>query len=78
MNQFIINMRLLPNDVQKCTGETANGFKCVMRQNCKRYLDFFLNKDIDEFDIFPMSAAPSSIEQNTLDCPLKIQAHDDR
>lgn len=64
---------ILPNDIQKCTGQTRSGIRCNMKQNCKRYLSYTLDDEV----YVPVASAPESIEENSLNCELKIIAYNE-
>jgi hypothetical protein len=65
---------ILPRDYARCTGITTKKHKCVMKQNCKRYLAYTL----DDESYVSVTNAPDCIEQTPLDCPLKITAHEEK
>ncbi len=44
-----------------------------MKQNCKRYLSYTL----DDEAYVSVITAPECIEHTPLECPLKIQAHNE-
>jgi hypothetical protein len=64
---------ILPSDYSKCTGSTSKGISCHMKQNCKRYLSYTLDDDA----YVSVITAPDCIEHTPLECPLKIQAHNE-
>ena len=57
--------------VPKCSGVTANGHQCHMKQNCKRWLEYTFDDEV----YVAVLTAPSCIEHTPLECPLKVTAH---
>jgi len=66
---------ILERTITKCTSVTEKGTVCPMKQNCKRYLSFMIDK-YEEGYVSVMSA-PDVIDTEPLNCPLKIIAHTD-
>ena len=64
---------ILPSDYSKCTGSTSKGVSCHMKQNCKRYLSYTL----DDEAYVSVITAPECIEFTPLECPFKIEAHNE-
>jgi len=57
----------LPNDVQKCTGQTQKGVECHEKMTCKRYLSYTIADEV----YTPVGFAPDCIATSR-ECPLKI------
>jgi hypothetical protein len=66
----------LAYDVARCTGETESGFRCVMKNNCLRYLARFHDEKDPNLPSrgLPFTNAPGCIEKTALECPLKLTA----
>ena len=66
---------ILPRDYTKCNSVTEKGTVCPMKQNCKRFLSFMIDKYEDGY--VSVMSAPGIIDIEPLNCPLKIIAHTD-